>query len=53
MEGLASGRSSSFRTASEVFSITELVVDYAQHAKAYCGNPNKVEGYRLSPAAPS
>src|SRR4051794_10785036 len=48
MEWLASGRSPSFGIALEALSITELVVDYAQYAKAYYGNGPNSELHRIT-----
>ena len=43
MEWLASGRSPSFGSPSEVFSVTQLVIDYARYAEGYFGKgPNEM-----------
>lgn len=47
MEWLASGRSPSFGTASASMSITELVIDYAQHSKSYYGSGPNSELHRI------
>jgi integrase len=47
MEWLASGRSPSFGTSSEALSITELVIDYAQHVKSYDGSGPNSEFHRI------
>src|SRR4051812_16006246 len=47
MEWLASGRSASFGRASETLSLTELVIDYAEHAKSYYGSGPNSELHRI------
>jgi len=47
MEWLAAGRSPSFGIASETLSLTELVIDYAQHAKSYYGSEPNSELHRI------
>jgi integrase len=48
MEWLAAGRSSSFGTAAETMSITELVIDYAEYVKSYYGSGPNSEWHRIS-----
>jgi hypothetical protein len=47
MEWLASGRSPSFGNPADSFSITELVVDYAQHVKSTEGIGPNSEFHRI------
>jgi integrase len=47
-EWLSSGRSVSFGTPAHVVSITELVVDYVEHVKAYYGTGPNSELHRVT-----
>jgi integrase len=47
LEWLASGRSQSFGVAAAVVSITEIVVDYVEHARVYYGEGPNSELHRI------